>query len=149
MDAVLRALAVYAFVLVVVRLSGRRTLGQMSAFDFVLLLIIGECTQQALLGDDFSLTNAGIAILTLVSLDIGLSLVKARVPRLERAIDGVPTVLVENGEMLRDRMVMARVDEADILEQARIKQGLASMREIRFAVLERSGDISIIPRRDD
>jgi uncharacterized membrane protein YcaP (DUF421 family) len=149
MDAVLRALAVYAFVLVVVRLSGRRTLGQMSAFDFVLLLIIGECTQQALLGDDFSLTNAGIAILTLVSLDIGLSLVKARVPRLERAIDGVPTVLVENGEMLRDRMAMARVDEADILEQARIKQGLASMREIRFAVLERSGDISIIPRRDD
>ena len=149
MDALLRALAVYAFVLVVVRLSGRRTLGQMSAFDFVLLLIIGECTQQALLGDDFSLTNAGIAILTLVSLDIGLSLVKARVPRLERAIDGVPTVLVENGEMLRDRMAMARVDEADILEQARIKQGLASMREIRFAVLERSGDISIIPRRDD
>lgn len=148
MDAVLRGVSIYVALLVIMRLSGRRTLGQMNAFDFVLLLIIGECTQQALLGEDFSITNSIILILTLVMMDIGLAFVKARLPRLDKALDGVPTVLVEDGEPLYDRMKMARVDEADILENARLKQGLASMREIRFAVLERTGDISIIPKRD-
>jgi len=145
MDAVLRALAVSAFLMLVVRLSGRPTLGELRAFDFVLLLIIRECTQQALLGDDFSVTNAFVVIVSLVAIDIGLSFVKERLPALGRAVDGVPTVLVENGRPLEDRMRRARIDTGDILQAARVNQGIGTMDEIRFAVLEPSGEISIIP----
>ena len=76
MDSVFRALAIYAVLLLIFRISGKRSLSQITTFDFVLLLVIGEATQQALLGDDFSLTNAFIVIVTLVGVDIGLSLLE-------------------------------------------------------------------------
>lgn len=145
MDAVLRAGAVYVFVLVIFRLSGRRTLSEMTAFDFVLLLIIGEATQQALLGDDFSVTNAFIIILTLVTIDIGLSLLKDRAPKFAKVMDGIPTIIVENGRPLRDRMEKARIDEDDVLEAARELRGLYRIEDIKFAVLEASGKITIMP----
>jgi uncharacterized membrane protein YcaP (DUF421 family) len=147
MDSVVRAMALYFPLLLVFRLAGRRTLSQMTSFDFVLLLIIGESTQQALLGEDFSLTNAYLVILTLVGIDILLSLWKQRSPRIERMIDGLPTILVENGQPLKDRMVRARVDEQDVLAAARIRQGLERMDQVKFAVLEASGGISIIPKK--
>src|SRR5918996_1412734 len=139
MDSVVRAMALYFPLLLVFRLAGRRTLSQMTRFDFVLLLIIGESTQQALLGEDFSLTNAYLVILTLVGIDILLSLWKQRSPQIERMIDGLPTILVENGQPLKDRMVRARVDEQDVLAAARVRQGLERMDQVKFAVLEASG----------
>lgn len=145
MDAVLRSAAIYLFLLLVFRVAGRRELGEMTSFDFVLLLIIGEATQQALLGDDFSVTNAMLVICTLVALDIGLSLGKRRWPRVERLLDGLPLVLVENGRPLRDRLRMARIDEQDVLTAARSSHGLERMEQIKYAVLECSGTISVIP----
>ena len=147
MDAVLRAAAVYIFLLLVFRISGRRTLAQMTPFDFVLLLVIGEATQQALLGDDFSVTKAFLVIASLVVIDIALSLVKEHVPVLSKALDGVPMVLVEDGRPLRERLKKARVDEYDIMEAARQSQGLERMDQIKYAVLEIGGGISIIPRQ--
>ena len=95
MDAVLRATAVYFFLLVVIRISGRRTLGEMTTFDLILVLIIAETTQQALLGEDLSLTNAFLLITTLVTIDIGISLVKRRSRAVDdRLIDGVPMIFV-------------------------------------------------------
>jgi uncharacterized membrane protein YcaP (DUF421 family) len=146
MDAVLRAFAIYAVLLVLFRISGRRTLSQMTTFDFVLLLIIGEATQQALLGEDFSLTNACLVIVTLLAIDIGLSLLKARSPRLEKLIDGVPMIIVENGRVLKDRMDKSRIDESDVLEAARRLQGLERLDQIKFAVVEVSGGITIVPK---
>ena len=146
MDAILRAIAIYAFLLLLFRISGRRTLSQITTFDFVLLLIIGEATQQALLGDDISVTNALLVIAALIGVDIGLSLVKERFPSLGKAIEGVPMIIVENGHLLRDRMRRARVDENDILESARQLQGLERLDQIKYAVLEVSGTISIIPK---
>ena len=146
MDAVLRAAAVYGFMLIVMRISGRRTMAQMTAFDFVLLLIISEATQQALLGDDFSVTNAFIIIATLIVIDIALSLLKEHVPFLGKMLDGVPMLLVDNGVPLRDRLKKARVDEYDILQAARQTHGLERMDQIKYAVLEVDGKISIIPR---
>ena len=146
MDAVLRALAVYVFLLVLFRISGRRTLSEVTTFDFVLLLIIGEATQQALLGDDFSMTNAFIVIATLVMIDIGLSLFKGRVPFSSKIIDGVPMIIVENGMPLRERMKRARFDKDDVLERARQSHGLERLDQIKYAVLEVSGSISIIPK---
>lgn len=146
MSAVLHATAIYGVLLVLFRIAGRRTLGQLSTFDFVLLLIISEATQQALLGDDFSLTTAILVIASLIGLDILFSLIKSRFPSLARAVDGVPIIVVENGRLLRGRLDKSRMSEDDILESARQSQGLERIEQIKFAILERNGNISIIPQ---
>lgn len=145
MDSVLRATAVYLILLVIMRIAGKRTLAQVTVFDFILLLIIGEATQQALLADDFSIVNAAIVIATLVLLDIALSMLKQRSKRLDRIIDDTPVVIVDHGKLLRDRMQRARIDEQEILVAARELHGLERLEQIKFAVLERSGGISIVP----
>src|ERR1043165_8607101 len=104
MDAVLSAAVVYCFLLVVFRISGRRTLSDMTTFDFVLLLIIGEATEQGLLGGDPSMTNSARVIVTLLFLNIVMSLVKRRWKTMEKVIDGVPTIIVDHGRLLRERM---------------------------------------------
>lgn len=146
MDAVLRGVAIYVVLLVLFRIAGRRTLAEMTSFDFVLILIIGEATQQALLGEDFSVTNAFLVIITLLGMDVALSLLKQRSGRIEKWIDGVPTLLVENGRPLYDRMRKARVDEADVMEAARRLRGIERVEQIKFAVLEVSGGITVIPK---
>ena len=148
MDAVLRGLSVYIFLLIIFRISGKRSLGQVTSFDFVLLLIIAETTQQALLGDDYSVTNAFLLIGTLFGVDIGLSLLKQRSAKLDQLLEGAPLVIVEEGKPLKDRMDKARVDEDDILHAARELQGLERMEQIKYAVLERNGDITVVPKQE-
>ena len=148
MDSVLRGLAIYLFLLLVFRIAGKRSLAQITTFDFVLLLIVGEATQQALLGDDFSLTTAFVVILTLIGVDICLSVLKQRSRGIDKLLDGVPLIIVENGEPLKERMDKSRVDESDVLEAARRLRGLERMEQVKYAVLERDGAISIIPRDD-
>jgi len=149
MDAVLRGLSVYLFLLIIFRISGKRSLGQVTSFDFVLLLIIAETTQQALLGDDYSITNSFLLIGTLVAVDIGLSLLKQWSPKLDRMLEGMPLVIVEDGKPLKAYMDKARVDEEDVLHAARELQGLERMEQIKYAVLERNGDITIVPKPQD
>src|SRR5262245_30076112 len=141
MDPVFRALAIYTVLLLVFRIAGRRTMAQMTNFDFILLLIISEATQNAMLGNDYSVPNGVLVILTLVGVDVLLSLFKQRLPRLEQWLDGLPMVIVENGRPLRDLMGLARIDEQDILSAARERQGLERMDQIKYAVLETSGGI--------
>lgn len=120
-------------------------LSQITTFDFVLLLIIGEATQQALLGDDFSVINAVLIIVSLVTFDILMSLIKRRSPYIGRVIDGNPMIIVEYGHLLKSRAQRARIEEEDILEAARYSQGLSRLDQIKFAILEKDGKISIIP----
>ena len=148
MDAIVRALVVYFFLLILFRIAGRRTLGQMTNFDLVLLLIISEATQNAMIGNDYSVTNGMLVILTLVGIDIGLSVLKQYFPRLERHLEGLPLVLVDRGRPLKDLMHRARIDEQDILSSAREKHGLERMEQIQYAVLETNGGISILPKSD-
>jgi uncharacterized membrane protein YcaP (DUF421 family) len=148
MDSVLRALSVYLVLLVVTRLAGRRTLAQVTVFDFVLLLIIAETTDQALLGDDFSMTNAAVVIVTLALTDVTLSYVKEWLPGLGRVIDGTPTVLISGGAVDAHAMRRARVGLEEVLESARVHHGLKRLSQIDCAVLEVGGAISIIPQRD-
>jgi uncharacterized membrane protein YcaP (DUF421 family) len=148
MEAVLRSIAVYAFLLVLLRIAGRRTLGQMTAFDLVLLLIISEATQQALVGQDFSLMNAFLVIATLIGTDIALSLLKGTNDRLSRWIDSAPLVIVQEGKPLMERLKKAHIDESDVLAAARKNQGITAMSGIQWAVLEADGEISIVPFRD-
>jgi uncharacterized membrane protein YcaP (DUF421 family) len=149
MESVVRAAVIYFALLIIFRVSGKRSLAQITTFDFVLLLIIGEATQQALLGEDYSVTNALIVIVTLVAIDIALSFVMRSAPAMGRVIEGAPLVIVDDGVPLNDRMKHARVDVDDVLTAARHLHGLERLDQIRRAVLERSGGISIIPRKQD
>lgn len=145
MDSVLRAAAMYLALMVLFKIAGRRSLAELTTFDFVLLMIIGEATQQALLGDDFSLTNSVLVIVTLIAIDVGLSLLKQRSEWVSKFIDGGPTIIVENGKLLSERLRHARLVEADVMEVARSSQGIETIDQIKFAILERNGKISVIP----
>ena len=142
----MRAAAIYMFLLVIFRITGKRSLAQITTFDFVLLLIIGEATQQALLGDDFSIINAWIVIGTLMMLEVGLSFVKEKWPGMDAVMESRPVVIVENGRLIQDRARPERVDLKDVMMAARELHGLERLEQIKFAVLERSGGISIVPK---
>jgi uncharacterized membrane protein YcaP (DUF421 family) len=146
MDSVLRAAAAYAFVWLIFRIAGKRSLAEITTFDFVLLLIISETTQAALVDTDNSLTNTVLLIVTMVGIDVGLSLWKQRSRRVEKVIDGVPLVIVADGIPLYERMRKARVDEGDVLAAARQWRGLERMEQVKYAVLERNGGITVIAR---
>ena len=145
MDSIARGAVVYLVLLVLFRLTGKRSLAQITTFDFVLLLIVAEAIQQAMIDSDDSMTNALLLVVTLLALDVLISLLKQRSATVERWIDDVPLVLVEHGRPMRERLDKARVDEGDILAAARQSQGLERMEQIKYAVLERSGGISIVP----
>jgi uncharacterized membrane protein YcaP (DUF421 family) len=147
MESVLRAAALYLVLLLMFRVTGRRSLRETTPFDLVLLLVVGEATQQALLGEDFSMVNALVVIATLLAIDVGFSLLKQRSALAERVLDGVPTILVADGKPVEDRLARARIDLGDILQAARERQGITTLEEIRWAVLEADGMITIIPRR--
>src|SRR4051794_30662613 len=143
MDSVLRATVVYAVLLILFRLAGKRTLAEVTTFDFVLLLIISEATQEAMVGSDNSMTNSMLLVGTLVGLNILLSELKLRFAGIERVLDGMPLLILEHGKPLVDRMAKERVDVDDVLDAARDSHGLERLDQIKYAVLERNGKISI------
>ena len=145
MDSVLRGLLVYFFLLIVFRISGKRTLSQATSFDLVLLLIISETTQQAMVDNDHSITNGFLLIMTLVGTSILLAALKQFFPKLELFLDGQPVIVVNKGKLLHDVMNKTRVDEEDILSAARMLHGLERLDQIKYAILERDGEISIVP----
>jgi uncharacterized membrane protein YcaP (DUF421 family) len=147
MESIIRAAVVYFLLLAIFRLAGNRAIGQLTAFDFVLLLIVSEAIQNALITNDYSITNAILLVITLVGLDIMMSLWKQRSPRVEKLLDGAPILVMQDGELLRDRMERERVDESDILASAREKHGLERLDQIKHAVVEASGGLSIVPKR--
>ena len=145
MDSVLRGLLVYFFLLIVFRISGKRTLSQTTSFDLVLLLIISETIQQAMVDNDHSITNGFLLIATLVGTSILLAALKQFFPKLELLLEGQPVIVVNKGKLLRDVMNKTRVDEEDILYAARMNHGLERLDQIKYAILERDGEISIVP----
>src|SRR5215208_6511251 len=147
MDSVFRGLAVYAFLFLIFRIAGKRTLNQITTFDFVLLLIISESIQQALIDNDNSVTNSFLLVVTLIGLDIALSLVKRHSRRIARLLDGTPIVIIEDGRVHHDRLSRERIEESDILSSARELHGLERLDQIKYAVLEESGQITVVPRQ--
>lgn len=148
MESVLRGMAIYLVLLVIVRLSGRRTMDQATPFDFVLLLIIAETTQQALLGDDFSITNAVILIVTLFLMDIGLSYLTRHFPRLDKVIDGRPTFLMLEGSLDERALRKTRMTAKDIMVAARKQHGIETLDQVKHAILECDSGITIIPNAE-
>ena len=148
MDSVIRAVTIYLFVLFVFRISGKRSLSQITTFDFILLLIIGEATQQALLGNDFSVMNAWVVIGTLTTLEIVFSWMEGRFPAVGRVIGSLPVIVVENGKLLEDRAKQEGVTLSEILAEGREKHGLERLEQFKYAILERHGGISVVPTDD-
>src|SRR5688500_18595486 len=137
MVAILETVFIYAALVVLFRCAGQRTLHEMTVFDLVLLLLIAEAAQPVLIGDDHSATYAMVVITTLVLTDIALAFAKERWLAVDRWLEGLPLVLVKDGEPRQELMRKSFVDEADILQAARETQGLERMEQIRYAVLER------------
>lgn len=148
MNPVIRGIVIYLFLMLVFRLGGKRSLAQTTPFEFVLLLIISEVTQQALVGEDYSLTTSIILITTLIGTDFLSSLIKQKWKGFEKVSEGSPLIVAANGKFLPERARKSRVSKEDILEAARSLHGLERMDQIKYAVLELDGSISIIPQEN-
>jgi uncharacterized membrane protein YcaP (DUF421 family) len=148
MDSIIRGITVYLFVLLIFRIAGKRALSSISTFDLVLTLIISETLQQAMIDDDNSMTNAFLLVMTLVGIDIMMSVIKRHVPAIDRWVESSPAVLIKSGRLQREVLKRERVDETDIIIAGREKQGLSELDDIDYAVLEKSGEITVIPKRE-
>ncbi|MFK3703984.1 uncharacterized protein DUF421 [Raoultella sp. BIGb0138] len=148
MEMVLRAVTIYIILLIVFKIAGRRTLMQLTSFDLILLLIISEATQQALLSTDYSLTGAMITIVTLVGMDILFGYIKKHFSPAEDFLDGAPVIVVENGVAMNSKIQKVNISVDDILLAARQHHGITRLEKIKYAILESNGQISIIPTDD-
>lgn len=146
MEIVIRVAIIYFFLLIMLRFAGKATLAETSTFEFVVLLIVSEAVQEAMMGGDSSLTAAFLAILTLVFLSIVMTLVRQRFKFIEKLFEDTPLIIVENGKILNERMNKSRIDEGDIMAAARQHQGLERLDQIKYAVLEKNGGITVIPK---
>ena len=145
MDIVLRAVVVFAFLLLLTRVIGRRELSSLQPFDLILLIILGDAVQQGLTQDDYSLTGAFLAIGTIAVLQVFVSWIGYRFPRTRPVLEGQPIIIVQDGEVIEDNIKRERLDPEEIAEAARL-QGIAHLSDVKWAVLETSGDISFIKR---
>lgn len=144
-STVLRAAIIYGFVLLVIRLAGKRTLAELSTFDLVVILIISEAVQPALTADDTRLTSTFLLVLTIVAVDLFLGVLTHKWHPASALLDDVPTVLVRDGRKNNLAMKRERIEDDDTMEAARRQLGIERFSDIRFAVLERTGGISVIP----
>jgi uncharacterized membrane protein YcaP (DUF421 family) len=143
MDLVLRATVIFAFVLVLTRIIGKRELGSLQPFDLILLIVLGDALQQGLTQDDYSLTGAMLVVGTIAVLQVFVSWISYRFPRSRPVLDGEPIVIVQDGKPIERNLKRERLTVDEITEAAR-KQQIAHLADIRFAVLETDGEISFI-----
>src|SRR3954468_349286 len=143
MDIVIRAAVIYLLVLLVTRVIGKRELSSLEPFDVILLVVVGDLVQQGITQSDTSVTGTMVVLSTLALLVVALSYLNLRVPASRRVLDGEPVLLVVDGHALDDNMRRERITMEDLLEQVR-QEGLASLSEVRFGVLENGGKISFI-----
>jgi uncharacterized membrane protein YcaP (DUF421 family) len=143
MDVVLRAVVVFFFLLFLTRIVGRRELSSLEPFDLILLIVIGDLVQQGVTQSDHSLTGAILAAAAFGVLTVVVSYVSYRFVRLRPAIEGEPLILLEEGEPIGHNLRRERITLEEIAAAAR-QQGLGSLADVRWAVLETSGRISFI-----
>jgi uncharacterized membrane protein YcaP (DUF421 family) len=145
-DIALRSILLFFVVFLLTRAIGRRELSSLEPFDLILLIILGDAIQQGLTQDDYSVTGALIVISTFAALQVGISYLSFRSKRLRPILEGEPIVLVEDGRVIEKNMQRERLTQGELAAAARQEQ-IASLDEIRWAVLETSGKISFIPKQ--
>jgi len=146
MDLVLRAIFVFAFVLLLTRVIGKRELGSLQPFDLVLLIILGDALQQGLTQDDYSLTGAVLVVGTIAVLQVAVSWASFRFPRVRPLLEGEPLIIVEDGKPIQRNLDRERLTIDEVAEEAR-RQQIAHIDDVQWAILETSGTISFIPKK--
>ncbi|MEX0753604.1 MAG: YetF domain-containing protein [Actinomycetota bacterium] len=147
MEVVLRALVVYVFLILVMRALGKRELTGMTAFDLVLLIVMGDLVQQGITQEDMSLTGAFLAVGTIAVLLAAMSYLQFRWPRLRVTTEGSPVIVVRDGEPDLERIRTERLTIEDVNDAAR-EHGIGDLADVRFAVLEADGKFSFVKRAD-
>jgi uncharacterized membrane protein YcaP (DUF421 family) len=147
MDAVLRAVVGYLFLILIVRIVGRRPGKQLTPFEFVLIFFIGGLALVAIVGDERSFTSALCQIIAIAVVHHAISWGRSRSPHFARLVDGTPLILLERGSWRTETLSKMHIEDADVMFAAR-DHGIKALEEIDCAILERNGDISIIPQRD-
>lgn len=146
---VLRACVIYLLVMVLVRISGKRAVGQFTPFDLVLLILIGNAVQNGINGGDNSLTGAAIMATTLIALNYGVAFVTSRSRKVEKIVEGAPVVLARNGKLFDGVLRRELVSSEDFRESLRMN-GVEDVSEVELALLETNGSISVVKtKRDD
>ena len=141
---VLRTAVVYLVILVGLRLAGKREIGQLTVLDLVVLLLISNAVQNAMLGPDTSLTGGVIAVAALLVMNVLLAQLRLRSTRLRHLVQGSPTVLVLHGQTIPDHMRREGLDD-DTLAAALREHGVKNVSDVEMAVLEIDGSISVVP----
>jgi uncharacterized membrane protein YcaP (DUF421 family) len=148
METILKSFFLYFFLFFLFRITGKRTMEETTPFGLILILLISSSVADALKDDDKSVTNAILLPVTLVIIHFSISFIKTKSERLATFIGDKPTLLVNDGKLLHDRMKKSRIRKEDILAAARDKE-MTSVDEIKYAVLELNGTISVIPKEED
>ena len=143
MDIVLRATAMFAIVFLLLRLLGKRELGQLAPFELVTLVVIGDLIQQGVTHNDFSLTGASLAIGTFAFWTVVIGWISYLSPRAEKLMTGEPSVIVRDGEILRHNMRSERMTVMELESEMRLA-GIARISDVAWAILEPNGKISFI-----
>ncbi|PWU24438.1 MAG: DUF421 domain-containing protein [Candidatus Rokuibacteriota bacterium] len=146
MDIALRAIVLYAFLIFVMRVTGRRELSALSPVDLVLLIVLGDAIQQGLTQDDYSVTGAVIAVATIATMQVGASYVSFRSRRARKVLEGDPIVIVQDGKLLDANMARERMTPDEVAEEMRLQQ-IASFDEVAWAIVERNGQISFVRKQ--
>ncbi len=141
-ELIFRVALVYAGVFLLLRVVGKRHVGELAPFDLVVLLILSECVQNALIGDDKSVTGGLIAAATLFGINQVVGRISSRNKRAERLLEGTPRVLVRHGRVLKQVLTEEQITHSELLEALR-REGCSSLSKVRYAILEPSGDITI------
>jgi uncharacterized membrane protein YcaP (DUF421 family) len=145
MDIVLRAIVLYAFVVFVMRVIGRRELSSMTPFDLVLLIVLGDAIQQGLTQDDYSVTGAILAVATIATLQVFTSYLSYRSKKARTVLEGEPIVLIDHGQIVERNLTRERMTEDEVAEEMR-QQQIASLDEVDWAIVEANGSISFIKK---
>jgi uncharacterized membrane protein YcaP (DUF421 family) len=145
MDIALRAVFLYAFLVFLMRVIGRRELSSLSAVDLVLLIVLGDAIQQGLTQDDYSVTGAVIAVSTIAALQVGSSYLSYKSRRARRVLEGEPIVIVQDGKLIERNLKRDRLTESDVAEEMRAQQ-IASVEAVEWGILESNGTMSFIPK---
>jgi uncharacterized membrane protein YcaP (DUF421 family) len=144
-EVALRVAVIYLFLVIVLRISGKREVGQMSILELIVVLLISDAVQNSMVGENTTVWGGMVAVATLLGLDYGLNVVTHRSRRVRRAIEGEPRLLVRDGRLLTKALDEEGVDANDVRAAIRA-HGLARIEDIRMAVLETDGSISVIPK---
>jgi uncharacterized membrane protein YcaP (DUF421 family) len=144
-EVVLRTAIVYLFLVAALRLSGKREVAQMTVLELVVILVISDAVQNSMVGDNTSVYGGLIAVMTLLTLDFLLRSLSRRSKKVRHVIEGEPRLIVRDGRLLRHAIDEEGLDIDDVRAAVR-EHGLSRIEDVRYAVLETNGTISVIPR---